>query len=88
MEHMSSWEFAESIAFEMLEPDPARQAVVLLAELCLMYANTHRDAKSKPQPYTLDDFLPNPYAPTKAEREAAFAATMAEFARRRKERLR
>lgn len=83
---MSSYEFAESLAFERLEPDPAEMTMHLTAVLLTWYANVHRDTKSKPAPYTVDDFLPNPYGPSKAERQAAFAATMAEFARRRKER--
>lgn len=83
---MSSHEFAESLAFERLEPDPAEMTMHLLAALVTITANVNRDTKAKPVPYTIDDFLPNPYAPTKVERQAAFTATMAEFARLRKER--
>lgn len=76
---MTSREFTESLAFERLEPDPARETVRLLGLLVTMYANTHRDRDSKPVPYSFDDFVPNPYGPSRAEREAAFAKTMAEF---------
>lgn len=81
---MSSWEFAESMAFERLEPDPAEMTMHLLAALLTLTANVNRDPKAKPTPYTVDDFLPNPYGPSKAERQAAFAATMATFAANRK----
>lgn len=77
---MTSREFTESLAFEHLEPDPASETVRLLGYLVTLMFNVHRDTKSKPQPYTLDDFMPNPYGPTKQERQAAYAATMASFA--------
>lgn len=83
---MTSREFTESLAFERLEPDPAEMTMHLLAVLVTMTANINRDTKSKPQPYSVDDFLPNPYGPSKAERQAAFAATMATFAANRKAR--
>lgn len=81
---MTSREFTESLAFEHLEPDPAGETVRLLGLLVTLMANVHRDTKAKPVPYTVDDFLPNPYGPSKAERQAAFAATMAAFAANRK----
>jgi len=81
---MSSWEFAESLAFERLEPDPAEMTMHLVAALLALTANVNRDPKAKPVPYTVDDFLPNPYGPSKAERQAAFAATMASFAQHAK----
>lgn len=81
---MTSWEFAESMAFEHLEPDPAGRTVELLALLVTMTANSMRDRRAKPNPYTVEDFLPDPYAPPRAEREAAFAAVMATFARNSK----
>jgi hypothetical protein len=87
MDRMSSYEFAESLAFERLEPDPAEMTMHLMAALLTITANVNRDIKSKPVAYTVDDFLPNPYAPSKAEREAAFAATMAEFAKQRAAKL-
>jgi len=86
MDRMTSAEFAESLAFEMLEPDPAEMTMHLVAALLTLTANVNRDTRTKPVPYTVDDFLPNPYGPSKAERQAAFAATMAAFARNRQER--
>lgn len=77
---MTSYEFSESLAFESLEPDPSEVTMRLVAELLMLMANVYRDRKSKPGPYTLDDFLPNPYGPSKRERQTAFAATMASFA--------
>jgi hypothetical protein len=84
---MTSLEFTESLAFERLEPDPAEKAVQLLAYLCALMANVHRDTKAKPSPFTVDDFLPDPYGPSKQERQAAFAKTMAQFEANRKARL-
>jgi hypothetical protein len=84
---MTSREFTESLAFESLEPDPAEVTMHLTAKLLTMLANVHRDHKAKPQPFTVDDFLPDPFAPSKAERQAAFAATMAQFEANRKARL-
>jgi hypothetical protein len=84
---MTSREFTESVVFDALEPDPAEETVRLLAILLTWYANQHRDTRAKPQPFTVDDFLPNPYGPSKAERQAAFAATMAQFEANRKARL-
>jgi hypothetical protein len=63
-----------------LEPDPQEMTMHLVAALLVLLANVHRDTKAKPKPYTVEDFLPNPYGPSKAEREAAFAKTMAQFA--------
>jgi hypothetical protein len=83
---MTSVEFSESLAFERLEPDPAEMTMHLLAALVTMTANVHRDPKRKPQPYTVEDFLPNPYVPSKAEREAKFERIMAAYARAREER--
>lgn len=77
---MSSREFTESLAFERLEPDPAAVTNRLLAQLLTLTANVNRDTKANPRPYSVDDFLPNPYGPTRMEREQAFAATMASFA--------
>jgi hypothetical protein len=86
-ERLTSREFTESLAFERLEPDPAEMTMHLLAALLTLLANVHRDPKAKPRPYAVDDFLPDPYAPSRQEREAAFAATMATFERNRKARL-
>lgn len=86
MARMTSWEFTESLAFEHLEPDPADESARLLGLLVMMYANQHRDARSHPTPYTFDDFVPNPYGPTKAERQAGFAAVMAGYAQHSKHR--
>lgn len=83
---MTSREFTESLAFERLEPDPAEVTMHLLAALVTMTANVNRDTKRMPTPYTVDDFLPDPYAPTKAERQAKFDRIMAAYARARKER--
>lgn len=77
---MTSREFTESFVFERLEPEPVEKMVGLLAILVTMMANDHRDPKHKPNPYTVDDFLPNPYAPSKQVREAAFAGLMASYA--------
>jgi hypothetical protein len=84
---LSSAEFTESLAFESLEPDPQEMTMHLVAALLVWYANVHRDTRAKPKPYTIDDFLPNPYGPSRAEREAAFAKTMAQFERNRKARM-
>ena len=81
---MTSREFTESLAFEHLEPDPAGESVRLLGLLVTLMHNVYRDTKAKPVPYTLDDFLPDPYGPTKAERQAKFARIMAAYARARK----
>lgn len=80
---MSSYEFAESLAFERLEPDPAEMTMRLLAGLLTLTANVHRDTKAKPVPYEVTEFLPDPYGPTKQERQAAFAAWMADRKRRK-----
>lgn len=74
---MTSREFTESMAFERLEPDPAATTMRLMGQLVTLMANVHRDVKHKPAPYTLDDFLPDPTGPTKAEREASVAAWLA-----------
>ena len=81
---MTSREFTESLAFEHLEPDPAVMTMQLVGQLLTLYANVHRDTRSKPVPFTVDDFLPNPYGPSKAERQAAHVAVMASFERHRK----
>ena len=83
---MTSREFTESLAFERLEPDPATVTNRLLGQLLALMANVHRDPARKPQPYTLEDFLPNPYGPTRQEREAAFVAVLASFAEHSKRR--
>lgn len=77
---MTSWEFAESLAFERLEPDPAETTAHLLAMLVTITANANRDPKRHPRPFEVSDFLPDPYGPTRAEREAAGAAVMAAYA--------
>ena len=77
---MSSWEFAESMAFERLEPDPAETTAHLLALLVTITANAYRDPKRHPRPYSVEDFVPDPYGPTRAEREAQGLAVMAAFA--------
>lgn len=74
---MTSREFTESLAFEHLEPDPAAVTMRLVGQLLTLMANVHRDRTHKPLAYTLDDFIPDPSAPSKAERQAAFAAWMA-----------
>jgi hypothetical protein len=81
---MTSREFTESMAFEHIEPDPAATTMRLMGQLVTLMANVHRDVKHKPAPYTLDDFLPDPTAPSKAEREARFADIMAKYAAARK----
>ena len=83
---MTSYEFAESLAFERLEPDPAEKSAQLLAVLLTWFANVHRDTANRPRPFSVEDFMPNPYAPSRAEREERFAAIMADFERGRKER--
>jgi hypothetical protein len=55
----------------------------LLAALLTLTANVNRDTKKKPQPFTVDDFMPNPYLPSKAEREARFSRIMAEYKKAR-----
>ena len=77
---MTSWEFAESLAFERLVPDPAATTAQLLAVLVTLTANAYRDAKRHPRPFEVRDFLPDPYGPTRAEREAQGLAVMAAFA--------
>lgn len=84
---MTSREFTESLVFERLEPDPATETVRLLGILVTLMHNVYRDEKRKVQPFTFDDFVPNPYGPSKAEREEAFGRIMAEYARIRKERV-
>lgn len=66
---MTSAEFTESIAFDSLEPDPAAVTMGLIAQLCALMFNVHRDRKTKPRPYTAADFLPAPVV-TEAEIEA------------------
>lgn len=83
---MSSAEFTESLAFERLEPDPAEMTMRLVAQLLTWYANVNRDTKRKPKPYEVEDFLPNPYARPRAERERRFAELMGEFHKARAER--
>lgn len=83
---MSSAEFAESLAFERLEPDPAETTMNLVAQLLTWYANVNRDTKRKPKPYEFEDFIPNPYARPRAERERRFAELMGQFRKAREER--
>lgn len=83
---MTSREFTESLAFEQLEPDPAQETVRLLGQLLTLMANVHRDPKINPVGYTFDDFVPNPYGPSKAERQQAFAAVMAGYEQHSKHR--
>lgn len=84
---MTSAEFSESLAFERLEPDPAEATMRLLALLVTWYANVHRDTDRQPQPYSVDDFLPNPYIRPRAEREKRFAEAMGQYAIGREERM-
>jgi hypothetical protein len=81
---MTSREFTESMAFERLEPDPATVSMRLLGQLVTLMHNVHRDTKHKPAPYSLDDFLPDPTGPSKAEREASVAAWLADVEAKRK----
>ena len=81
---MTSREFTESLAFEHLEPDPAAATMRLVGQLLTLMANVHRDRTHKPVPYALDDFVPDPAAPTRAEREAALAAWLADARAARK----
>lgn len=87
MARMTSAEFAESLAFERLEPDPAETTMRLTATLLTWFANVHRDAKRKPTPFTLEDFLPDPFAVPREERQRRFAAIMGQFAQGREERM-
>lgn len=40
-----------------------RRGAMHTALLCTITANINRDSKARPQPYTLEDFLPDPEAP-------------------------
>jgi hypothetical protein len=51
----------------------------LVGALLTWYANVNRDTKRKPAPFEVTDFLPNPFAPSRQEREAAYARNMAAF---------
>jgi hypothetical protein len=81
---MTSREFTESMAFERLEPDPATVTMRLLGQLVTLMHNVHRDTKHKPVPYTYDDFVHDPTAPSKAEREASVASWLANVEAKRK----
>jgi hypothetical protein len=81
---MTSREFTESLAFEHLEPDPATVTMRLVGQLLTLMANVHRDRTHKPAPYTLDDFIPDPTKPSKAERQASVAAWLADVETRRR----
>lgn len=81
---MTSREFTESLVFERLEPDPAAETARLLGILVTLMHNVYRDSKYKPHPFTFDDFVPNPYGPSKAEREMAFGEIMAGYAANRR----
>lgn len=86
---MDSAEFTEWVAFFHLEPDAEREQVRLLGTLMQLFANVHRDQKVKPEPYDLDDFIPDPYGIPKAQRlqehKAIMARMRAAAARRRQE---
>jgi hypothetical protein len=81
---MTSREFTESLAFEKLEPDPATVTMRLLGQLVTLMHNVYRDKRHKPAPYTFDDFVHDPTAPSKAEREASVAAWLANVEAKRK----
>jgi hypothetical protein len=83
---MTSREFTESLIFERLEPDAGDETVRLLGLLVTLMHNVYRDAHAKPNPFTFDDFVSNPYAPSKREREEAFAGLMASYAENAKRR--
>jgi hypothetical protein len=77
---MTSREFTESLAFERLEPDPARETVRLLGLIAMLFFNVHRDREVKPEPYDFEDFVPDPYGIPKAERVAEFRRVQARMA--------
>lgn len=57
MEHISSREFAEWMAFMRLEPFGEIRADVRHAALSALIANVNRDRKRKAQPYKPADFM-------------------------------
>jgi hypothetical protein len=77
---MTSREFTESLVFEQLEPDPAAETVRLLGILVTLMHNVNMRLFQRSRPFTYDDFVPNPYAPSRMEREQSFAAVMAGYA--------
>ncbi len=63
---MSSREFSEWLAYSQTSPiDPQWRADLRMARVASLIANGHRDEKRKPDPFTVDDFMPR-FAPDEA----------------------
>jgi hypothetical protein len=54
---MSSHEFAEWLAFDRLDPIGAERADLRSAIVASVIANTARDERAHPQPYTAAEFM-------------------------------
>lgn len=55
---MSGAEIREWELYEQVEPFGERRADVRAALVASVIANANRDAKKKPSPFTIDDFMP------------------------------
>jgi len=53
-----SWEgFLGWFAYDQIEPFSEKRADLRAASICSLLANIHRDARRKPRPFTIDDFV-------------------------------
>lgn len=76
---MSSRELTEWQAYEAVELFPAARMEAYMAQLAALIANAHRDAKARPTPYRIEEFLlfrePEP-EPTPEQTAAKIAAVL------------
>lgn len=72
------------MAYDRLAPLDTLERLV--AQLLTLTANVNRDTKRHPAPFSVEEFLPDPFVPTMQERKAHFTAVMAEFEANRQKR--
>ena len=70
---MSSEELSEWMAYARIEPLPAQRIDYLAAMVAAVIANTARDPKAHPRPFTIKEFLPR-WAASSEEREMDWEA--------------
>jgi len=78
MEDIDAREFQWWRAYSNIEPLGEKREDMRAGLICALIANTNRDSKSKPTPYTVEEFMypfkKTPKLPTKKELKAKFNA--------------